>query len=182
MPILAQGSAMTLRMNIVKRLSNQFKLRQRLWNLQPQRKHKVGGKCNDLASTAELLQQAQITESRNLGIQDVPLKQIVGSSRWRDFDLSFQPKRGDQDGRWQQQAEAQLRGAALSPVKLLKITGRYFVFDGNHRISVAQALDQSEIAAKVIELEVTNIQPSSNCQRLGFRLNSQNGFQTNGNC
>lgn len=130
----------------------------------------VGEKCNDLVPTAEVLSQAEIGQRHDLGIQQVPIERIVGSGRWRDFDLSFSPKRQDGDGRWQHQAEIRQKGNSWAPVQLLKINGRYFVVDGNHRISVAKALGQEEIKARVLEVEIHNLQKTSECQRLGFRI------------
>jgi hypothetical protein len=140
------------------------------WHFRSQRQHKPSSSCNDLVSTADLLQNAQITKYRQLGTLSVPIKQIIGSGRWRDFDLSFQPRKRDLDGRWRRLAKAWKRGVPFKPVRLLKIGGRYFVVDGNHRISVAQASGQQEIAAEVMALDVENGRPEPKCQRLGFRI------------
>jgi ParB-like chromosome segregation protein Spo0J len=46
-------------------------------------------------------------------------------------------------------AEARLRGINLPPVQLIEVGGRYYVRDGHHRISVAQALGDTFIDAEV---------------------------------
>jgi hypothetical protein len=105
----------------------------------------------------------------------------VGSGRARDFDLVFNPKRRDPDGRWLQIAQAILNDVTLPPPRLLKIDRSYFVTDGNHRISVARAMGKSFIHASVVEIEVENIEPRPACSRLGFRTKAPDDCGAN-NC
>lgn len=145
-------------------------LRQAFWrNL----RRRLGNRCNDLVSVTRLLEQSQITQKRDLGIQQVPLDRIVGSGRTRDFDLVFNPKRREPDGRWLRVAQANLTGVALPPPRLLKIDQIYLVVDGNHRISVARTIGRTFIQASVVEIEVENIEPKPACSRLGFRTKSE---------
>lgn len=118
---------------------------------------------------AKLLEQVQVIQQRDLGIQRVPLERIVSSSRTQDFDLAFNPKRREPDGRWLQIARASLNGATLLPPRLVKIDRSYLVIDGNHRISVARARGKKFVEASVTEIEVENIEPRPECSRLGFR-------------
>jgi ParB-like chromosome segregation protein Spo0J len=46
------------------------------------------------------------------------------------------------------------RSRDLSPVDLIKVDNAYFVVDGHHRLSVAQALGQTEITANVIDYAI----------------------------
>lgn len=132
-------------------------------------RRRLGNSCNDLVPVARLLEGVQITRQRNLGRQQVPLERIVGSGRAWDFDLAFNPKRREPDGRWLQIAQANLNGVDLPPPRLLKIDRSYFVVDGNHRISVARAMGQRSIEGQVVEIEVKNLEPRPACSRLGFR-------------
>lgn len=141
-------------------------LRQAFWR---KLRRRLGNRCNDLVPMSRLLEKVQISQERDLGIQRVPLERIVGSGRARDFDLVFNPKRRDPDGRWLQIAQANLNDVTLPPPRLLKIDRSYFVTDGNHRISVARAMGKSFIHASVVEIEVENIEPRPACSRLGFR-------------
>jgi hypothetical protein len=52
-------------------------------------------------------------------------------------------------------AAARRRGKSLPPVDLIQVGDAYFVRDGHHRISVARALGQQDIEAKVIVWQVT---------------------------
>jgi hypothetical protein len=112
-------------------------------------------------------------------IQQVPLERIVGSGRSRDFDLVFNPKRREQDGRWIQVAQANLNGVTLPPPRLLKIERSYLVVDGNHRISVARAMGRTFIQASVVEIEVENIEPRPACSRLGFHIKTTDDCAAN---
>jgi hypothetical protein len=94
------------------------------------------------------------------GIQTVSLGQIQGSaSRCHDFDSAFHPRRNHTKGRWVNIAVARLMGAPLPPVELVQVGDLYFVQDGHHRISVARALGQACIEAKVVVWQVAGPPP-----------------------
>jgi hypothetical protein len=54
--------------------------------------------------------------------------------------------------RWEQIAAAMRRGESMPPVDLVRIGEIYFVRDGHHRVSVARALDRTDIDAIVTEV------------------------------
>lgn len=96
-----------------------------------------------------------IRGSRYRGLQHVPLAKIVGSEgRYSDFDRRFLPRQNQTKDRWQNIDIARYQDVPLPPVDLYKIGDVYFVKDGNHRVSVARQLGQSEIDAYVTEYEV----------------------------
>jgi hypothetical protein len=105
------------------------------------------------ARPADLHEEAQkvnIVSRRYVGVRPVPLAEITGSEgRSLNFDASFRPVAGHLSDRWIGIATVMLRGAALPPVDLVQMGGRYFVRDGNHRVSVARYLGQQEIDAQV---------------------------------
>jgi hypothetical protein len=82
--------------------------------------------------------------------EKVRLEQIKGStsSRCYDFDNQFRPRQSHTQTRWLSVAAAYQR-RDLAPVDLIKVDNAYFVVDGHHRLSVAQALGQTEITANV---------------------------------
>ena len=89
------------------------------------------------------------------GLQTVPIEQIQGSEgRAQDYDRDFHPLREHTRERWLSVARARQQGRSLPPVALIKIGDIYFVQDGHHRISVAQAMGQKDIEAKVIVWQV----------------------------
>src|SRR6185503_14791568 len=90
-----------------------------------------------------------------LGHQTVPVKHIIGSEgRYSDFDRRFLPRSENLEDRWRNVERAMQRAVDLPPVDLYKISDIYFVRDGNHRVSVARRLGQSQIDAYVTELLV----------------------------
>jgi hypothetical protein len=94
------------------------------------------------------------------GIRTVPISQIRGSDgRSHDFDCDFNPLQDHNKKRWLNVATARRQGKALPPVKLVQVGDVYFVLDGHHRISVARALGQQDIEAKVIVWQVTGPLP-----------------------
>ena len=84
------------------------------------------------------------------GVQTVPIDQICGSEgRAGDFDRDFNPLQRHTQQRWLGIAAARRQGTKLPPVVLVRVGDLHFVRDGHHRISVARALGQSAIEAKV---------------------------------
>jgi hypothetical protein len=82
--------------------------------------------------------------------RSVLIREIKGSEgRTGDFDRDFNPLHDHNRGRWLSVAGARQRGKDLPPVALIKIGDAYFVRDGHHRISVAHALGQSVVQARV---------------------------------
>jgi hypothetical protein len=95
-------------------------------------------------------------DRRHGGCRTVPLRQIRGSEgRCREFDLSFHPLQSHSAARWLSIATASRMGVALPPVELIQVGDVYFVRDGHHRISVARALGQTQIDAKVTVWQVS---------------------------
>ena len=89
-----------------------------------------------------------------LGRGVVEVSKIAGSvGRWREFDRRFMPA-GTSAERWKRVDQAFLRGEELPPVSLYKLGERYFVEDGNHRVSVARYH-----GVEMIEAEITQIRP-----------------------
>ncbi len=85
------------------------------------------------------------------GLQDVPLRQIVGSvGREQDFTRRFLPRRRHLRNRWAGVYTFVTGSAGPPPVKLYQVCDSYFVIDGNHRVSVAHYLKVPTIQAEVI--------------------------------
>jgi hypothetical protein len=107
----------------------------------------------------EVIAALGFDSEHSIGLQVVPLEQIVGSvGRGRDFDRRFRPTSGRSRGRWEQIAAAARRGESFPPVDLVKVGQLYFVRDGHHRVSVARALGRTDIDAYVTEVK-TRVDP-----------------------
>jgi len=132
---------------------------------------KLRGQSAGLVDLETAQANSIITGRYHKRIQTVPIRQIRGSeSRSRDFDNRFNPLQAHTEQRWFNLALALLAGVSLPPVLLIQIGDTYFVRDGHHRISVAQALGQKEIEAEIIvwEKEKSNVVPSSNSTVCAF--------------
>ncbi len=127
--------------------------------------------CNDLMPFSRVMSHIPVDNHRVLGESEVPLDVVVGSSgRYRDFDLSFLPRRRESDDRWVNIAQKYYDGVQLPPVQLYKVGDAYYVEDGNHRVSVARVIGENSIKATVVELDTTLLNPDPNCQRTGFQI------------
>jgi len=88
-----------------------------------------------------------------LGMRTVEVDKITGSvGRYRDFDGAFLPLKKSMVDRWGRIDRAYHRGDELPAVSLYKIGDRYFVRDGNHRVSVARYHRVAAIDAEVVEI------------------------------
>lgn len=93
----------------------------------------------------------RISSSNFVGAQDIPLSSVIGSmnaSRCQDFDAKFKLLK--------QHSAARLEGVAnawktrqLPPISLIQWGDYYFVQDGHHRLSIANANGQATIHANV---------------------------------
>lgn len=131
----------------------------------------LGHSCNDLLSFTEVFEYLKDRPRYQRGLQDVPVRQIVGSTgRSGDFDLAYFPAQSLTETRWVNVAKGRSQGNDLPPVKLYKVGEAYFVEDGNHRVSVASVNGDSYIEANVIEIDISNLTPEPSCTRLGYKL------------
>ncbi|WP_019200339.1 ParB N-terminal domain-containing protein [Tsukamurella sp. 1534] len=108
---------------------------------------------NDVLPYDEVVGAVGVVTERSLGLQVIPLAQIVGSvDRTRDFDRRFRPRSPAMRARWQRLAAAQRRGEAMPPIEVKKVGDMYFVIDGHHRVSIAFARGFDTIDAYVTEV------------------------------
>jgi hypothetical protein len=96
----------------------------------------------------------QLHERRYLGLQDVPLDNIIGSvGRYQNFTRDFFPRQDELEGRWRKIDQLVNVGGGLPPIELYKVGNVYFVRDGNHRVSVARQNNAPSIQAYIWEYE-----------------------------
>jgi hypothetical protein len=94
----------------------------------------------------------------DLGVQKIPLDTIVGTvdKRAGTFDRTFRPVSEEVRGRWERVAAARRQGIELPPIDVYRIGDLHFVQDGHHRVSVARALGDATIQARV-RLVITEV-------------------------
>ena len=109
-------------------------------------------KRENLKPFAEVQKEENAYNSVNLGIKEIPLGKIVGSvEKYSYFDKNFVPKNNIVKQRWISIYTAYMAETMLPPVILYKIKDDYYVYDGNHRVSVAKFLNFASIEAEVEE-------------------------------
>ena len=109
---------------------------------------------DETLSFTEVIEALGRRGERSLGVQVIPLDQIVGSvDKVRDFDRRFRPTSDRSRRRWEQLAEKSRQGASFPPIDVYKLGNLYFVRDGHHRTSVARAQGTREIEAYVTEID-----------------------------
>ena len=98
--------------------------------------------------------EAQYTDVpvRELGLRPIRLDQIIGTQGKISFDKDFLPLQRRSKNRWVSVAVAVLTDAtSLPPAEVVQVGEQYYVGDGNHRVSVAKALDNLYIDAEVTQ-------------------------------
>lgn len=107
---------------------------------------------NKLKSFEETQKKSNALTQFKIGIQEIPLKKIVGSvQKNMDFNIDFIPLNDIIEKRWCNIYVAYCQEESLPPIEVYKIKDEYFVVDGNHRVSVAKALNFLSIEAIVTE-------------------------------
>lgn len=116
----------------------------------------IQGRSLDLLPYDEISAKLRAVSQTDRGVQEVPLKNIVGSvNRLQDFDRNFLPLRDDDIYRWANVKTVMTspHGKGVPPVSLYQIGDAYFVLDGNHRVSIAKEMGMDTIEAYVTEMK-----------------------------
>lgn len=109
-------------------------------------------KRENLKSFSEEQKKENAYNSVYLGLKEVPINKIIGSvEKFEDFDKNFVPQNNIVKTRWMNIYKGYMKEEMLPTVNLYKIKDNYYVYDGNHRISVAKYLNFSSIEAEVEE-------------------------------
>ena len=108
------------------------------------------------------------------GRRVVAVEKIVGSvGRSGDFDGNFLPIRCSMGERWMRVDRAFHLGVDLPEVVLYELGGRYFVVDGNHRVSVARFQGVRWIEAEVTSFHVGTPAAAPGLLDMGQRANGR---------
>jgi len=107
---------------------------------------------SDLLPLDEATRRLQPFARRHLGLQVIPVSQIVGTdSRGGDFDRDFLPRRPEIGLRWRN-VEGAFPEGGFPPIAVYKLGDAYFIIDGHHRVAIARQRGMETIDAEVIEL------------------------------
>ncbi|NJN95515.1 MAG: ParB N-terminal domain-containing protein [Anaerolineales bacterium] len=105
----------------------------------------------DLLPFELVREKLHLSNKYYLGLQEIPLEQIVGSvGRYEDFTRTFMPRKSNSRQRWEK-IDSMTDTGGWPPIEVYKVSDTYFVRDGNHRVSVARQLGAETIEAYVWE-------------------------------
>lgn len=114
----------------------------------------TGHQPGELLSFEQVREKLQVRGQHYIGIQTIPIDQIVGSTgRYHEFNRAFLPTQDHIRERWKRIYEVAHGFAGFPPIDVYKIGDAYFVRDGHHRVSVLKELGASTVEAVVTELE-----------------------------
>jgi hypothetical protein len=121
------------------------------------RVRKQPGDVDDMLTFDDVVAALGRHSMRDIGVRTIPLDAIVGTldRRQGEFDRAFRPTSTGVRDRWKRIAAARARGEYLPPIEVYKVGDLYFVEDGHHRVSVARALGDGVIDARVREVRTT---------------------------
>ena len=121
---------------------------------------KANGVSPYLPALDDIIPAEQNTSAVSLGLVHIPIKQIVGTKtagRSTSFAANFMPilEENTEFGvKWQHLAEAHIEEGIHDPIKAYEYMNRFYVLEGNKRVSVMKYFK-----ADFIEGEVTRILP-----------------------
>ena len=111
---------------------------------------RIAGRRAALMPFSEAMKRWGLLSQSEVRLRTVALGEIVGSvGKAHVFTRSFHPRSDSLRYRWKQ-AFANAHGLrGYEPIELYEAKGRYYVVDGHFRVSVAQALGNDTIQARV---------------------------------
>jgi hypothetical protein len=105
-----------------------------------------------VSSFDEECARLNLCEARDLGVMPIEVDRIVGSvGRYRDFDAKFRLVNKATAQRYQKIYDLMKQGYNFPPIHAYKVGDKYYVADGNHRVSAAKALGVAYLDAVVQE-------------------------------
>ncbi len=106
----------------------------------------------------QILANADIVSEVNLGLVDVPLERIVGTKtmgRTQAFSSNFMPlldEKSEFSAKWANLYDHQIEDGITDPIVVYEFMNRFYVLEGNKRVSVLKYLHAYSISAYVTRL------------------------------
>lgn len=104
----------------------------------------------------EILSHAETECDVNLGVINIPLNQVIGTStagRTRAFASNFMPildYGSEFSAKWSRLVDAQIEEGIHDAIKVYEYMNKYYVVEGNKRASVLKYFDSPTVSAEVI--------------------------------
>lgn len=121
-------------------------------------KKKARGMSGHLMSLDGLLKDVEIIATVDLGIQEIPLKKVVGTyynARRMVFSNQFLPLENEQTefgAKWIALCQAHLDEGIKEPIKVYEYMNYFYVMEGNKRVSVLKFFEATHISAVIYRL------------------------------
>ncbi len=106
----------------------------------------------------EVIPSAKSSSGQSLGLEQIPLALIIGTktaARTNAFARNFLPLldgKSEFAAKWVSLCEAHLSEGIREPVKVYEYRNRFYVEEGNKRVSVLKYFDADSITAQVIRI------------------------------
>ena len=113
----------------------------------------AGGRAACLPVLDDIVTPEQVLKGSDLGIEQIPTEWIVGTKtrgRVNTFAPNFMPiapKSSEFAQKWERLCEAHLSEGIRDPIKAYEYMHRYYVEEGNKRVSVLKFFDAPSIPA-----------------------------------
>ena len=121
-----------------------------------QKKCLVQGRFPYLPVLDDILTHQNIATEQNMGLMQIPLEHVVGTStkgRTYAFAANFMPildEKSEFASKWEHLANAQVVEGIRDPISVYEFMNRFYVVEGNKRVSVLKFFGADKIAANVI--------------------------------
>lgn len=115
----------------------------------------AAGEDTYLPALEELLEGVDIVSEVNLGLKNIPANQIVGTAyegRTNSFAANFMPLLDEESEfakKWTSLSKAHLEEGIRDPIKVYEYMYKFYVVEGNKRVSVLKYYDAASIPAIV---------------------------------
>jgi basic membrane lipoprotein Med (substrate-binding protein (PBP1-ABC) superfamily) len=121
----------------------------------------ISGQYPYLMALDDLVGSEAFSTETNLGVMEIPIASIAGTKtagRQRSFARNFMPilnPRSEFAGKWSSLYDSAVREGIRDPILAYEYMGRFYVQEGNKRVSVSKYNGAVSILAKVIRLVPT---------------------------
>ncbi len=118
----------------------------------------LAGKNPALDALDELISESDLASERRLGVMDIPLSLVAGTrcvSRSNAFAANYMPVLNENSEfarKWINLGTSQEKEGIREPVKAYEYMNRYYIQEGNKRVSVMKYLKADSISAEVTRL------------------------------
>ena len=98
---------------------------------------------------------SDVLDIEQVGVHPIRVLEIKGTVGRMNYDKDFYPLQRRDKRRWMSVAVAMMGDVtSLAPISVVEFEQKYYTSDGNHRVSVARALDKLYIDANITRWDI----------------------------